>query len=95
MSKKVDILHRFINLYNEAKEEGIASMLHDLIGDKPGKVVKAAKRKAGATFKFKHCVYPGCKKPHKGPRFGFLCESHMSKLKDKAAPKWRDAARGR
>jgi hypothetical protein len=25
-----------------------------------------------------HCVYPRCTKPHKGPRFSFLCEDHMN-----------------
>jgi hypothetical protein len=24
-----------------------------------------------------HCIYPGCAKPSKGPRFSFLCEEHM------------------
>jgi hypothetical protein len=25
-----------------------------------------------------HCVYPGCTRPHKGPRFSFLCEEHRN-----------------
>jgi hypothetical protein len=24
-----------------------------------------------------HCVYPDCSKPHKGPRFSFMCDDHM------------------
>lgn len=24
-----------------------------------------------------HCVYPGCPKPQKGPRFSFMCNEHM------------------
>jgi hypothetical protein len=28
-----------------------------------------------------HCVYPDCSKPHKGPRFSFMCEEHMGESK--------------
>jgi hypothetical protein len=32
-----------------------------------------------------HCVYPDCTKPHKGPRFSFMCDQHMGEPKrDKA-----------
>lgn len=40
------------------------------------------------------CVFPDCEKPHKGPRFSFLCDDHMgiSKAeKTKQLAAWRTA----
>jgi len=28
-----------------------------------------------------HCLHPNCSRPHKGPRFSFLCENHLNASK--------------
>jgi hypothetical protein len=61
---------------------------------KPGKATRAAPKRAVRRHLPKHCVAPGCKNPHKGPRFSFCCEEHRTASKS-AREKWRDAWRAK
>lgn len=38
---------------------------------------KSAVAKSAARVSPKHCIHPECTKPHKGPRFSFLCAEHV------------------
>lgn len=44
----------------------------------------------------KHCIFPDCKHPSKGPRFTFMCDEHVGlskKEKAKYLAEWKTAHR--